>query len=129
MGGTRKCQHGAGSEAPLPHAAASAKPRAEGWGCIPCVSSLIIGSTMGDAVRNLRLGTRGSLLAKTQSQLVATELEKRGPGLQGEVIVLKPTADGIIDKPLYELGGKGLFVKELEQALLDDKVDMAVHSF
>src|SRR5436190_14918941 len=80
-------------------------------------------------VRNLRLGTRGSLLAKTQSQLVATELEKRSAGLQVELIVLKTTADSIQDKPLYEFGGKGLFVKELEQALLENQIDLAVHSF
>jgi hydroxymethylbilane synthase len=84
---------------------------------------------MGVESRNLRLGTRGSLLAKTQSQLIATELEKRCPGLAVELIVLKTSADQIPDKPLYEFGGKGLFVKELEQALLANEVDVAVHSF
>jgi hydroxymethylbilane synthase len=79
--------------------------------------------------QTLRLGTRGSLLAKTQSQLVASELEKRRKGLAVELVIVKTTADGIQDKPLHEIGGKGLFTKELEQALLAGEVDLAVHSF
>src|SRR3954453_23054193 len=78
--------------------------------------------------RTLRLGTRGSVLAKTQSQLIASELEKRSKGLAVELVIIKTTADGILDKPLHEIGGKGLFTKELEQALLDGQVDLAVHS-
>src|SRR5436190_4108331 len=78
---------------------------------------------------NLRLGTRGSLLAKTQSQLVASELEKRHKGLAVELVIIKTTADAILDKPLTELGGKGLFTKELEQALLANEIDLAVHSY
>jgi hydroxymethylbilane synthase len=77
----------------------------------------------------LRLGTRGSLLAKTQSQLVASELEKRHKGVAVELVIIKTTADDITDKPLHEFGGKGLFTMELEQALLASKVDLAVHSF
>lgn len=77
----------------------------------------------------LRLGTRGSLLAKTQSQLVASELEKCHKGLVVELVVLKTSADQIQDKPLHELGGKGLFTKELELALLRNEIDLAVHSF
>ena len=77
----------------------------------------------------LRLGTRGSLLAKTQSQLIASELEKHHKGLAVELVIVKTTADAITDKPLYEFGGKGLFTKELEQALLAGQVDLAVHSF
>ncbi len=57
----------------------------------------------------LRLGTRGSLLAKTQSQLIADELEKRNPGLVVELIVVKTSGDMITDRPLHDLGGKGLF--------------------
>jgi hydroxymethylbilane synthase len=77
----------------------------------------------------IRLGTRGSLLAKTQSQLIASELEKRHKGLAVELVIIKTTADQILDKPLTEFGGKGLFTKELEQALLANDVDFAVHSF
>jgi hydroxymethylbilane synthase len=84
---------------------------------------------MSEPTHTLRLGTRGSLLAKTQSQLVASELEKRHKGLVVELVVLKTTADQIQDKPLYEFGGKGLFTKELEQALQRSEIDLAVHSF
>lgn len=81
------------------------------------------------ATQTLRLGTRGSLLAKTQSQLIADDLEKRNPGLVIELVVVKTTGDAITDRPLHELGGKGLFTKEIELALLDNQVDFAVHSF
>jgi hydroxymethylbilane synthase len=77
----------------------------------------------------LRLGTRGSLLARTQSQMIATELEKRHPGLAVELILIKTSGDVITDKPLHDLGGKGLFTKELELALIAGEVDFAVHSF
>jgi len=84
---------------------------------------------MSETDHTLRLGTRGSLLAKTQSQLIASELEKHHKGLAVELVIVKTTADAIQDKPLYEFGGKGLFTKELEQALLASEVDLAVHSF
>ncbi|MEA2709465.1 MAG: hydroxymethylbilane synthase [Phycisphaerales bacterium] len=84
---------------------------------------------MSESTHTLRLGTRGSLLAKTQSQLVASELEKRHKGLAVELIVLKTSGDAIADKPLYEFGGKGLFTKEIEIALQRQEIDVAVHSF
>jgi hydroxymethylbilane synthase len=85
---------------------------------------------MSDAsTTTLRLGTRGSLLAKTQSQLVASELEKRHKGLAVELVIVKTIGDQVQDKPLAEIGGKGLFTKELEQALLRGEIDFAVHSF
>src|SRR5918993_4859892 len=77
----------------------------------------------------LRLGTRGSVLAKTQSQLVPSELEKRHKDLVVELVILKTSGDQIADKPLYEFGGKGLFTKEIEQALQRGEIDVAVHSF
>jgi hydroxymethylbilane synthase len=87
-------------------------------------------STTAEApVTTLRLGTRGSVLAKTQSQLIADELEKRNPGLAVELIVVKTSGDAITDRPLHEFGGKGLFTKEIELALLEGRVDFAVHSF
>ena len=70
-----------------------------------------------------------SLLARTQSQLVASDLEKRHKGLVVELVLIKTTADQIQDKPLTEIGGKGLFTKEIEQALLNNEIDFAVHSF
>src|SRR5437867_3941608 len=84
---------------------------------------------MSDTSKTVRLGTRGSLLARTQSQLVASELEKLHPGLQVELVIFKTQGDAITSKPLYEFGGKGLFTQELEKSLLAGEVDFAVHSF
>ncbi|HWE01763.1 MAG TPA: hydroxymethylbilane synthase [Tepidisphaeraceae bacterium] len=78
---------------------------------------------------HLRLGTRGSLLARTQSGIVALALEQAHRGLQVELITFKTTGDQITERPLHEFGGKGLFTKELEQALLAGRIDFAVHSF
>lgn len=78
--------------------------------------------------RLLRIGTRGSLLALTQSEWVKAELERRWPGCRIELRIIKTTGDKILDVPLAKVGGKGLFVKELEDALLDGSVDLAVHS-
>jgi hydroxymethylbilane synthase len=64
-----------------------------------------------------------------QSQWVADALEKAHPNLKVELIVIKTTGDRITDRPLHEAGGKGLFTKELEQALLAGEVDLAVHSY
>lgn len=83
---------------------------------------------MSDAV-HLRLGTRGSLLARTQSQQVASEVERLHPNVTVELIIIATSGDAIQDRPLHEFGGKGLFTKELEQALLRKEVDFAVHSF
>lgn len=77
----------------------------------------------------LRLGARGSMLSRMQSQMVADSLEKLHPGLKIELVIIKTTGDQIQDKPLHEVGGKGLFTKELEQALLAGQVDFAVHSY
>ena len=84
---------------------------------------------MADTSSVLRLGTRGSLLARTQSQLVADDLMRRHPGLRVELMTVRTSGDRITDRPLHEFGGKGLFTKELEQALLAGEVDFAVHSF
>jgi hydroxymethylbilane synthase len=84
---------------------------------------------MSDPSRTLRLGTRGSMLAKAQSGWVARQVEARSPGLRVELVVVTTTGDRITDQPLHAFGGKGLFTKELEQALLAKTVDFAVHSF
>jgi len=76
----------------------------------------------------LRIGTRGSRLALTQSGWVQRRLEAAHPGLRVELVVIRTSGDRIADVPLREVGGKGLFVKELEQALLDGGIDAAVHS-
>ena len=77
----------------------------------------------------LRLGTRGSLLARTQSQLIAAAIEKANPSVAVELVILKTTGDQVQDKSLAEIGGKGLFTKELELALLRNEIDLAVHSY
>lgn len=76
----------------------------------------------------LRIGSRGSNLALTQTKLVAKDLEKANPGLETEIIIIKTKGDIILDKPLNEIGDKGLFVREIEEALLDNTIDLAVHS-
>jgi hydroxymethylbilane synthase len=74
------------------------------------------------------IGTRGSKLAIYQSEWVKSELQKLYPGLEIQLIKIKTTGDRILDVSLAKIGGKGLFVKEIEDALLKSKVDIAVHS-
>ncbi|MGD0463479.1 MAG: hydroxymethylbilane synthase [Tepidisphaeraceae bacterium] len=76
----------------------------------------------------IRLGTRGSLLARSQSAIVASEIQRGHPDIEVRTILIKTTGDQITDRALHEAGGKGLFVKELEQALLAEQIDFAVHS-
>ena len=80
----------------------------------------------------LRLGTRGSKLALIQTGLVQAALARVIPALAApgaiETVVIKTTGDAIQDRPLSEAGGKGLFVKEIEEALLTRRIDAAVHS-
>ena len=78
--------------------------------------------------RPLRIATRKSLLALWQAEYVKAELEKHHPGLLVELVPLTSRGDKILDVPLAKVGGKGLFVKELETALLEDDADIAVHS-
>jgi hydroxymethylbilane synthase len=78
--------------------------------------------------RLLRIGTRGSLLALTQSEFIKRSLEQLWPDLRVELKIIKTTGDRIQDVPLAKVGGKGLFVKEIEDALLSREVDLAVHS-
>lgn len=80
------------------------------------------------AARPLRIATRKSLLALWQAEYVKAELEKHHPGLSVELVPLTSRGDKILDVPLAKIGGKGLFVKELEQALLASEADIAVHS-
>jgi hydroxymethylbilane synthase len=75
----------------------------------------------------LRLGTRGSLLARTQSQWVAEQVTK-STGHAVELVLVKTRGDRIQDRPLDQVGGKGLFTKEIEEAMLAGEVDFAVHS-
>jgi hydroxymethylbilane synthase len=92
-------------------------------GIIPFCSSTTNGSN-----KVIRIGTRGSKLALQQSEWVKAQLEGRYPDIGVELLRIKTTGDKILDSPLSKIGGKGLFVKEIEDALLDGRVDLAVHS-
>lgn len=78
--------------------------------------------------KRIKIGTRGSKLALCQTNWVKSELQKHHPSLFIEVIVIKTKGDKIQDVPLAKVGGKGLFVKEIEDAMLAHRVDLAVHS-
>ncbi len=77
---------------------------------------------------DVHIGTRGSKLALWQANWVQSELLKAHPTLSVQIIVIKTKGDKILDVPLAKVGGKGLFVKEIEDALLEGKIDLAVHS-
>lgn len=79
-------------------------------------------------MKRLRLGTRGSLLALTQSRGVATLLERSHPGLTVEIVEIRTSGDRIQDVPLGPHLGQAFFTKEIEDALLGGRVDLAVHS-
>jgi hydroxymethylbilane synthase len=79
-------------------------------------------------MKKIRVGTRGSLLAVRQTGMVIDDLSRLNPGYSFEVIKIKTQGDIIQDVPLSQVGGKGLFVKEIEKTLLDGEIDLAVHS-
>jgi hydroxymethylbilane synthase len=76
----------------------------------------------------IKIGTRGSALALAQSRWVQAQLTGRHPQLTVELVIIKTTGDKILDVPLAQVGGKGLFIKEIEEALVSGQVDLAVHS-
>ncbi|MBW2501585.1 MAG: hydroxymethylbilane synthase [Deltaproteobacteria bacterium] len=78
--------------------------------------------------KHIKIGTRGSLLATTQSTWVKNQIEAQHPGITVELVIIVTKGDKILDVPLAKVGGKGLFVKEIEEALLRREVDLAVHS-
>ena len=75
-----------------------------------------------------RIGTRGSKLALAQSGWIKEKIEERHTDVRVELVIIKTTGDKILDSPLSKIGGKGLFVKEIEEALLNKHIHMAVHS-
>ena len=83
---------------------------------------------MPQAVRELVIGTRGSKLALWQAEWVHVRLRQLEPGLSVSLKRIKTTGDKILDTPLAAIGGKGLFIKEIEDALLRGEIDLAVHS-
>jgi hydroxymethylbilane synthase len=78
-------------------------------------------------VRHLRIGTRGSLLAKWQAESVRKQLFALA-GVETEIVIIKTSGDKLQTTPLSQAGGKGIFIKELEEALLEEAIDLAVHS-
>lgn len=75
-----------------------------------------------------RIGTRGSPLALWQARWVQQVIAQRRPGAVTKLVTIKTQGDKILDVPLAKIGGKGLFVKEIESALLEGRIDLAVHS-
>jgi hydroxymethylbilane synthase len=79
-------------------------------------------------VTALRIATRGSAQARTQSEVVADQIRAIHPGLEVELVIVETTGDRRPDIPLHVIGGQGVFVKEVQQAVLDGRADLAVHS-
>lgn len=78
--------------------------------------------------REIRIATRKSALALWQAEYVKARLEAAHPGLLVTLVPMVSRGDKLLDSPLSKIGGKGLFVKELETALLENEADIAVHS-
>jgi hydroxymethylbilane synthase len=78
-------------------------------------------------VRTLRIGTRGSLLAKWQAEFIRKQLFA-ATGVEAEIIIIKTAGDKMQQAAVTQIGGKGIFIKELEEGLLEESIDLAVHS-
>lgn len=78
-------------------------------------------------MRILRIGTRGSMLAKWQAEFIRKRLFAAA-GVEAEIVIIKTAGDKMQQMPLNKIGGKGIFIKELEEALLEESIDLAVHS-
>ena len=74
------------------------------------------------------IGSRESKLAVIQSEMVKEYIEKKNPGMKVSLLTMKTTGDIILDRTLDKVGGKGLFVKELDKALMEGASDISVHS-
>ncbi|HUL34304.1 MAG TPA: hydroxymethylbilane synthase [Candidatus Eisenbacteria bacterium] len=78
-------------------------------------------------MKPLRIGSRGSILARWQAEFVRKQLFQL-TGSEAEIVIIKTSGDKMQQSPLAQIGGKGIFIKELEEALLEETVDLAVHS-
>src|SRR4029077_11453287 len=107
------------------HSKASAPPE-ESPPVYQSVCSTLVYSMPAPAV--VRIATRESQLALAQTRLVAAALAAASPGLAVELVPMTTRGDQVLDRPLAQVGGKGLFVKELEAAMLAGRADLAVHS-
>src|SRR5437016_11638093 len=81
----------------------------------------------GEILRTLRIGTRGSLLARWQAESIRKRLFA-ATGIEPEIVIIKTAGDKMLHSPVAQIGSKGIFIKELEEALLEQTIDMAVHS-
>ena len=79
-------------------------------------------------MKKLTVGSRGSELALIQTKSALSSLAKRYPSLDIDLVVIRTTGDHITDRPLHDVGGAGLFIKEIEGALLEQRIDFALHS-
>jgi hydroxymethylbilane synthase len=79
--------------------------------------------------RTIRVGSRDSVLAIIQAQIVMKAIAETNPAIELELVTIKTTGDKLLNTNLDTVGGKGLFIKELEQALIDNNIDIAVHSY
>jgi hydroxymethylbilane synthase len=78
-------------------------------------------------LKPLRIGTRGSVLARWQAEFIRKQLFQL-TGVEAELVIIKTSGDKLQASPLTQIGGKGIFIKELEDALMEETVDLAVHS-
>jgi hydroxymethylbilane synthase len=78
-------------------------------------------------VKPIRIGTRGSMLAKWQAEFVRKKILE-ATGVDAEIVIIKTTGDKLQTASFVQIGGKGVFIKELEEALLNEEIDLAVHS-
>lgn len=78
-------------------------------------------------MKPIRIGTRGSMLAKWQAEFIRKKIFQ-ATGVDAEIVIIKTTGDKLQQAPFAHIGGKGVFIKELEEALLDEQIDLAVHS-
>jgi hydroxymethylbilane synthase len=85
-------------------------------------------SPMIERMKTLRIGTRGSLLALAQTRWAKERIAEKHAGLKLETVIVKTTGDRFVNLPIKSVGGKGIFVKEIEEALLSRRIDVAVHS-
>ncbi len=79
-------------------------------------------------MKKIKIGTRGSKLALAQTKIIEDALKKQFSNLQIEIVVIKTKGDKILDKPIHEIGDKGLFINEFEEAIFNKEIDIAVHS-
>ena len=79
-------------------------------------------------MNRVRIGSRGSALARAQSTWVKQQIEAHYPDLTVELSIIKTSGDRFVDRPIAAVGGKGVFTKEIEDALLNRTIDIAVHS-